>query len=149
MPQVGGGGPADRQRWRTLVPVALLMSVAGAQIVLTRASNLSPWKGGGFGMFSTTDDAGKRHVRIVVEATDRSEEIEIAPSLADAADRAAVLPTDGEMSRLARLVVARERRNGRPVETVRIQCFRVTYAPDTLAATTQLLRQFTYSATAR
>jgi hypothetical protein len=140
---------ARLQRRSAILPAIVLIAVAVVQIALTRTVYLSPWKGGGFGMFSTTDDAGKRHVRIVVEATDRSEEIEIAPSLADAADRAAVLPTDREMSRLARLVVARERRNGRPVETVRIQCFRVTYAPDTLAATTQLLRQFTYPATAR
>ena len=140
---------ARLQQRSAILPAIVLIAVAVAQIALTRTAWLSPWKGGGFGMFSTTDDAGKRHVRIVVEATDRSEEIAVAPSLADAADRAAVLPTDREMSRLARLVVAREQRNGRPVETVRIQCFRVTYAADTLAATTELLRQFTYTATAR
>ena len=118
------------------------MSVAGVQVVLTRTSGLSPWKGGGFGMFSTTDDSGRRHVRIFVSAPDRSEEVSIAPSLADAADRAAVLPTDGMLTRLARRVVERERRAHRPVESVRLQAWRVVYAPGTLAATLQLTREF-------
>ena len=144
MPQVGSGRPADRQRWRTLVPVALLMSVAGAQVVLTRASSLSPWKGGGFGMFSTTDDAGRRSVKVFVTAPDRSEEIAVTPSLEDAAARAAVLPNDWQLTRLARRVVERERRHDRPVETVRIETWRIAYAPGTLTATLQLVRDFSY-----
>jgi hypothetical protein len=114
------------------------------QIALARTADLSPWKGGGFGMFSTTDDAGRRHVRVFVGAAARSEEITITPSLADAAARAAVLPSDGELSRLAYLVVARERRNRRPVEEVRIEAWRIEYAPDTLAATQRLIRHFAY-----
>ena len=91
--------------------------VAGTQVTLARRAGLSPWKGGGFGMFSTTDDAGRRRVRVFVTAPERSEEIAIAPSLEDAARRAAVLPADDELSRLAQRVVARERRYRRPVET--------------------------------
>jgi len=144
MPQVGSGRPADRQRWRTLVPVALLMSVAGVQVVLTRVSSLSPWKGGGFGMFSTTDDAGRRSVKVFVTAPDRSEEIAVTPSLEDAAARAAVLPSDRQFTRLARRVVERERRHDRPVETLRIETWRIVYAPDTLTATLQLVRDFRY-----
>ena len=75
--------------WRAALPVALLLAVAGAQVTLTRTAGLSPWKGGGFGMFSTTDDAGRRWVRVFVSAPERSEEIAIAPSLEDAAKRAA------------------------------------------------------------
>ena len=124
--------------WRATLPVALLLAVACAQVTLARTAGLSPWKGGGFGMFSTTDDAGRRHVRVFVSAPERSEEIAISPSLEDAAARAAVLPTDAELSRLARRVVERERRYRRPVETVRIETWRIEYAPDTLAATTRL-----------
>ena len=50
--------------------------------------------------------------------------------------------------RLARLVVERERRNGRPVDTVRLQCWRITYARDTLEATSEMMREFTYEAAA-
>ncbi len=130
--------------WRTLLPVALLVAVACAQVTLARTAGLSPWKGGGFGMFSTTDDAGRRRVRVFVSAAERSEEIAIAPSLEDAARRAAVLPTDAALARLARRVVKREARYQRPVETVRIETWRIDYLPDTLAATSRRLRNFVY-----
>ena len=132
------------ERWRRILPVALLLAVACAQITLTRTSGLSPWKGGGFGMFSTTDDSGRRRVRIFVSAPDRSEEIAITPSLEDAAVRAAVLPSDGRLTRLARRVIERERRYHRPVHSVRIETWRIAYAPGSLAATPNLTRDFTY-----
>ena len=130
--------------WRSLLPAALLVVVAGAQVALARTAALSPWKGGGFGMFSTTDDSGRRHVRVFVSAHDRSEEVGIAPSLEDAARRAAVLPADRELSRLARRVVEREGRYQRPVDTVRIEAWRIEYAPGTLAATSRLIRDYVY-----
>ena len=95
-------------------------------------------------MFSTTDDAGRRSVRVFVSAPDRSEEIAITPSLEDAAARAAVLPGGRQLTRLARRVLERERRYGRPVETVRIETWRIEYAPGTLAATSRLARDFVY-----
>jgi hypothetical protein len=134
----------DRAAWRAGVPVALLLAVACAQVTLVRTAGLSPWKGGGFGMFSTTDDAGRRRVRVFVTAADRSEEIAMTPSLEDAATRAAVLPSDSQLTRLARRVVERERRNHRPVEGVRIETWRIEYAPGTLAATSRLIRDFEY-----
>jgi hypothetical protein len=133
-----------RAGWRAMVPVALLIAVACAQVTLARTTGLSPWKGGGFGMFSTTDDAGRRRVRVFVAAADRSEEIAITPSLEDAATRAAVLPGDRQLTRLARRVIERERHNHRPVESVRIETWRIEYAPGTLAATSRLIRDFEY-----
>ena len=130
--------------WRSTLPVALLLTVACLQVALARTAGLSPWKGGGFGMFSTTDDVGRRHVRVFVSAPDRSEEVAIAPSLEDAAVRAAVLPTDAALARLAERVIAREGRYHRPVDTVRIETWRIDYAPDTLAATSRLIRDFNY-----
>jgi hypothetical protein len=130
--------------WRSRLPVALLVTVACTQVTLTRTAGLSPWKGGGFGMFSTTDDAGRRRVRVFVSAAERSEEIAVSPSLDDAARRAAVLPRDVELSRLARRVIEREGRYHRPVETVRIETWRIDYAPNTLAATSRLIRDFVY-----
>ena len=130
--------------WRALLPVALLLAIACGQVMLARTGNLSPWKGGGFGMFSTTDDGGRRQVRVFVSAAERSEEIAIAPSLEDAARRAAVLPRDAQLTQLARRVVEREGRYRRPVEIVRIETWRIEYAPDTLAATSRLIRDFVY-----
>ena len=130
--------------WRARLPVSLLLVVAGAQVMLATTAGLSPWKGGGFGMFSTTDDGGRRFVRIFVSGVERSEEIAVSASLEDAARRAAVLPADAQLSRLARQVVERERRHQRAVDAVRIQHWRVEYARGTLAATTRLTREFVY-----
>jgi hypothetical protein len=140
----GEPGVEPMARWSVLVPVMILLLVACVQLILVRTASLSPWKGGGFGMFSTTDDSGRRYVRVYVTATERSEEIAMAPSLEDAARRAAVLPSSGALTRLARRVVERERRYSRPVETVRIEAWRLEYAPDTLAATTRLIREFAH-----
>ena len=127
-----------------ILPVGLLVIVAGTQVTLARRVAMTPWKGGGFGMFSTTDDTARRRVRVFVTAPERSEEVAIAPSLEDAARRAAVLPADYEMARLAEGIVTRERRYSRPVETVRIETWCIDYAPDTLAATSRLLREYVY-----
>jgi hypothetical protein len=133
-------------RWRlaAALPAVALVTVAATQITLARRVGLTPWKGGGFGMFSTTDDAGHRLVRIFVSAPERSEEIAVSRSLEDAAQRAATLPSDRQLTRLARLVVNRERRHGRPVRTVRIECWRTQYAVDTLAGTSRRLRGLEY-----
>jgi hypothetical protein len=125
-------------------PVVLLVLVAVAQIILARTASLTPWKGGGFGMFSTNDHAGHRMLRITVTARERSEEIAISPSLEYAAARAAMLPRRRELTRLARLVVEREERHGRPAEGVRIECWRTAYDPATLKATRRGLCDFTY-----
>lgn len=107
--------------WRVWLPSAILIAVAAVQITLTRTVQLSPWKGGGFGMFATLDAPAFRRVRLFVEAPERAEEITIAPSLADLATRTATLPTVGWMQRLARAAAAREHRQGRPATRVRVE----------------------------
>jgi hypothetical protein len=135
-------------RWTAAIPTALLVLVALTQIALTRTTALTPWKGGGFGMFSTTDDVSRRTVRVFVSAPDRSEEIAIPPSLADLAARAAAQPGDWLLGRLARAVAARERRHGRRVDEVVVQCWRVVYEPVTLRAHTHLAGALRYQAAA-
>lgn len=51
---------------------AVLCAVAVMQFVYARFATLSPWKGGGFGMFSTVDSPGARFLRIRL-VTDQGE----------------------------------------------------------------------------
>ena len=129
---------------RALLPAALLVVVAGGQLALSHTAMLSPWKGGGFGMFASLDGRPFRYVRIFVEAPERSEERAVPPSMEDLAAAAEIAPGDRQFERLARAVVARERRRKRPVVDVRLEVWRVEFAPQSLAPRDRLLRAYAF-----
>lgn len=121
-----------------VVPAALLLAVASTQVWLSTTSRLSPWKGGGFGMFASVDGLPFRSVRITISAPERSEELHVPPSLEDLAARTATFPHEAAMERLGRAVAARERRQGRPVRAVTIDVWRATYSATLDAEWTKL-----------
>lgn len=125
---------------RVWLPAIALIVVALTQVLLAKTADLSPWKGGGFGMFATTDGTAFRHVRIFVEAKGRSEELEIAPSQEFSAACAELFPSDRMLGSLAQAVVRREQRYGRPADTVRIEVWRTEFSPISLDATDRPLR---------
>jgi hypothetical protein len=136
--ETGDGG-----RWRLWLPTVLLLIVALTQILLTRTGDLSPWKGGGFGMFATTDGTAFRYVRLFVEAPARSEELTIPASLEDAALRAQLFPSDRFLFRLGEAAAMRERRQKRSVSSVRVEVWKIEFtngAP--LRSTERKLRSF-------
>lgn len=55
--------PPQPDRLRQLAASALLIVVACVQIYFAKTHGLTPWKGGGFGMFSTVDDPQARWIR--------------------------------------------------------------------------------------
>ena len=126
-------------------PALLLAAVAICQIGLAKAADLTPWKGGGFGMFSTLDHNAYRRVEVVVEGTERSETLEIPPSLQVDAARAAAFPAEWTLRSLAEGVAARERRYQRSVSQVTIRVWRTDFDRTTLRASESPLRVFTYT----
>lgn len=133
--------------WRAGIPAVALIAIALTQVLLARTSGLSPWKGGGFGMFATTDGAAFRYVRVFIDRSDSSEELDIAPSQEDSAARAQLFPSDGMLGRLASAIVERERRYGRPVNAVRVEVWRTEFDSRSLEATDHLLKTFTFHVT--
>ena len=125
------------------IPGALLAFVAALQIALTHITPLSPWKGGGFGMFASLDGGSFRGVRVFVEAAGRSQEIDPDPGMAERVGKAALFPSDRMTSRLAREIARDERYYGNPVDAIRIQVWRVEFASRSLAPTYRLLRERT------
>jgi hypothetical protein len=115
-------------RLAVAAPPVLLAVVAATQMGLALYGNLSPWKGGGFGMFASVDGTPFRSVRIFVSAPDRSAELEVPPSLEDLAARAATFPSGRALDALARRVLDRERRHGRPAEAVRVEVWRTDFS---------------------
>jgi hypothetical protein len=126
------------------VPVVLLAIVGLAQVGLAKTAGLTPWKGGGFGMFSTLDHGAYRGVDVVIEAPDRSEAQDVPPSLEELAARAAALPSDWLLRQLAEGIAARERRYQRPVTAVTLTVWQTEFDRDTLAATERTLRAFQF-----
>lgn len=123
-----------------VIPAALLGGIAARQIALTRTDGLTPWKGGGFGMFATLDHIGHRRVRIVVDAPDRSQAIDPPPSLDTVVANAVALPTYDNLVRLARAVAADEHRAGRAATRVSVEIWRTSFDPATLQAVESRLR---------
>jgi hypothetical protein len=113
--------------------------VALHQIYLARVAELTPWKGGGFGMFSSTDGLSQRRLKIVVRGPERAEEIFVPDGLGKLAAKAAALPDAVRLERLARAIVEEERAGGRPVDTVEIEVLSTRYAPVTLFASDRSL----------
>ena len=129
-----------------VVPAALLVAVACGQLALARTANLTPWKGGGFGMFSTLDHGAFRRLTVVVDAPHRSETLEMPASLEELSARAVNFPADWLLRRLAAAIAARERRHDRPVARVTIQVWRTKFDRGSLYAEEQPLRTVSFEA---
>ena len=84
----------ENVRYKTLIytcvrylPVILLVVLASSQLYLVHTESLSPWAGGGFGMFSTPDAPRSRTVRAYVLTPGVRREVKIPDYLRDAALR--------------------------------------------------------------
>jgi hypothetical protein len=96
--------PPLRRRCKALLPylpVSLLVLVALAQTVLVLKKDLTRWKGGGFGMFSTADTPFARFLRIYVVVAEHEYAVPVPASLRDVAQAARVLPTQARVDDLA------------------------------------------------
>ena len=127
-----------RQRIAVALPAAVLITVACCQISLTRTSRLSPWKGGGFGMFASLDGIGFRRVRLFVEGRSRSEELAVPDSLAIDAMKVAALPTERALRALGGRVLTRERQKQRPAGSVRVEVWRTSFSPTLESSSTRI-----------
>ena len=96
--------------WRRALiylPPVMLVVVALAQLTLRYTGDLVPWKGGGFGMFSSVDNEWNRVIRIFLIADGREHPIVRIPSsgaLALQFARARALPTSDRLRRLIQTV---------------------------------------------
>jgi len=100
---LGVSAPPSRLLERLLreLPSALLVALALAQIGLAFGAQLSPWKGGGFGMFATNDHGAFRTVRVYQIRDGEERRLHVPPELRRAELRARELPTEAALRRLA------------------------------------------------
>lgn len=80
----------------------LLCAVALNQLRLVHSASLSPWKGGGFGMFATVDSPGARFLRIDLVGRDREIPVAVPESLRSRLQEIRAIPTRERADALAR-----------------------------------------------
>jgi hypothetical protein len=97
-----------RRRAAAAVAPVLLGVVAAVQLWLAHAHDLSPWCGGGFGMFSTVDGWGARHLHAWLRGDGWRREVGIPRELRDVEQRALALPDPTRLRALAGALAERD-----------------------------------------
>jgi hypothetical protein len=128
------------------IPALLLLVVASVQVYLVHAADLTPWKGGGFGMFSTTDGNMFRSLRVFVSAPNRSEELLLKGNLEELAVRAQMFPSDGSLRRVALAVLKDQRKKGLPAEKIEIDVWNLEFEAGDLRPHGKILRRYSFNA---
>lgn len=126
---------------RYWLPAALLIVVAANQFRLATTESLSPWSGGGFGMFSSTDSPGRRHLHAFVLNEAIRKEVVIPPQMAESVRRATTLPRRERLSELAAEFALLESRGRIRWDAVELQVWAVDYEPGSLAPSGRLVRK--------
>lgn len=110
------------------------------QLWLAERFELSAWCGGGFGMFSTTDGWGTRHLHAVALGPAFRTSLAIPRELEEDVKRALALPTDERLRELALALADRQVFDLERPETIRIDVFARRHDPETLAPRGVLLK---------
>jgi hypothetical protein len=114
---------------RSLVAPGLLLALALAQIAAFYAVGLSPWKGGGFGMFASNDHGAFRSVRVIERSDTRERALAVPEDLERLRRHVREVPRVANLRRLAEALRARDAGHG----TLRVEVWRVEFAPEDLA----------------
>jgi hypothetical protein len=122
------------------LPSLLLVIVALHQIWLARTEALSPWSGGGFGMFSTTDAGPTRHLHALLVRPGLLRSVVPPPELEGLTRRALALPSESHLRDLALALADTPTPDPGPATAVRVQVWHVQHEPHTLAPRGRLLR---------
>jgi hypothetical protein len=133
------------ERWVRFVPALLLVGVAAHQIFLTNTAGLSPWSGGGFGMFSTTDAGAARHLHAFVMRPGIQREARIPEAMKDWAQRVATFPSDPNLQAFALALADLPTPDHGPATAVRIQVWHTEFDPVGLAPIGRILRSLEVS----
>lgn len=129
------------RRYLGRLPVALLIVVALNQLRLVQSDHLSPWSGGGFGMFASVDSPGSRHLHIFLENDSVRQEVAFPASMDTQLRRALVLPGSARLQQLAAAALDQHRDSAIRWDDVTVEVWRNDYDPVTLLPRAVPLRQ--------
>jgi hypothetical protein len=141
--QTGATAPPIWKRIVGLLPSLLLLVVALNQLHLARTAFLDPWKGGGFGMFSTNDGGRNRHTHVLlIGEGGEMTEIFTPRSLEDLEDRMLALPDPPRLAEFSRRMAGFAADEGYRFLTVHLEIWRTDFDPETLEPREFKLRDF-------
>lgn len=89
---------------RVALAPAVLLAIAVVHTVAVETTHLTPWEGGGFGMFSTVDRGQARFLRSYLITPNREIRVELPTSVREYVWRIRVLPDSQRVQRLARVL---------------------------------------------
>lgn len=128
----------------------LLTTVAVRQIVLVHTAGLSPWHGGGFGMFASMDRDERRVVTARLECAPAAT-LALPGLLTDSPDvikdktytHISTFPTDAQLQRLGKLLATTPEASTNPIaklqnqnpcgDTLQLQAWRLVYKNGAIA----------------
>ncbi len=126
------------------LPVLLLVGVAASQLTLAHREALSPWSGGGFGMFSTLDHRSRRHVHAFVLRPGLRREVALPATLRRDLLRALTLPTESRLRRIAVALAETPTPDHGPATAVQVQVWSTRFDPETLTPSGHILRELVH-----
>ena len=134
--------PKDTGYWIIIFfPVILLVLTAAIQLLLSFSMELSPWSGGGFGMFSTTDAGGSRHLHSYVITESVRREIILSPENEKAVESFLALPSQTSFKKLSEKLSSVETQDEGP-SYIEVQVWKKKFNPQTLEPSTHLIKTF-------
>ena len=132
--------PAAWERPLRALPGLILASVAARQIFLAATVGLSPWHGGGFGMFASTDAGGSRHLHAFVLRPGLRREVQLPGSAQRIVEDALTLPTEANLRSVAREAEKIPTPDFGPPTAILLQVWRTEYDPESLVPNSLILR---------
>ncbi len=124
---------------RTL-PCALLLIVAGHQWFLVYTTQLTPWLGGGFGMFSTVDDGVNRYLRVYLLEAQGPRGVQIPREFESHGERVQALPHVSAMRRFAAILAPYFIAQNRRFSALRVEVWRTMYTTEQMRPIDRLIR---------
>jgi len=127
------------------LPILLFLLISGHHFYLVHNHQLSPWLGGGYGMFSTTDYGPSRFIKVVTLNNDIiQEEIEIPEHLSQLSKQVRSLPDNKNITNLAIKLENYLAINQHSAPFIRVEIWKTDYDSETLKPSYQKLNALDY-----
>lgn len=121
------------------IPALLLVAVALHQTWRATTGPLSPWHGGGFGMFAAIDAGGSRHLHVFARGGGLRNDVAVPDRLEMQARRLLALPTEHRLRGFAAALLKDPQVAARANDGIEIQVWGVNYRLDDLGPSAHIV----------